>query len=41
MLEQTNSPVEDVVTHVLPLQELPRGLELTGTKDVGKVALAP
>lgn len=41
MLEQMDSPVEDVVTHVLPLQEFPKGLELTGTKDVGKVALAP
>ena len=41
MLEQTALPVEDVVTHVLPLEELPKGFELTGTKDVGKVALAP
>ena len=41
MLEKLASPVEEVVTHVLPLPEFPRGLELTGTRDVGKVALAP
>ena len=41
MLKQTSLPVEEVVTHVLPLEEYPRGLELTGSKDAGKVAIAP
>ncbi|MFC1937017.1 zinc-binding dehydrogenase [Chloroflexota bacterium] len=41
MLQRTTIPVEEVVTHKLPLEELPRGLEITGTKDAGKVAILP
>lgn len=41
MLERTPLPVEEVVTHTLPLAELPKGLELTGSADVGKVVILP
>jgi len=39
LLERTPLPVEEVVTHVLPLEEFPKGLELTGSEGVGKVAI--
>jgi L-iditol 2-dehydrogenase len=41
LLERTPLPVEEMVTHVLPLEELPKGLELTGSEGVGKVAITP
>jgi len=41
LLERTPLPVEEVVTHVLPLEEFPKGLELTGCEGVGKVAITP
>lgn len=41
MLERTSLPVEEVVTHALPLEELAKGLELTGSEGVGKVAITP
>ncbi len=41
MFERTRLPLEDFVTHVLNLDELPKGLEITGTKEAGKVAIAP
>ena len=41
MLERTQLPIGEVTTHVLPLEELPQGLELTGSEGVGKVAIAP
>jgi len=41
MLERTSLPVEEVVTHVLPFEELAKGLELTGSEGVGKVAITP
>jgi len=41
LLERTTLPVEEVVTHVLPLEELPKGLELVGSEGVGKVAITP
>jgi L-iditol 2-dehydrogenase len=40
-LERTILPVEEVVTHVLPFDDLLKGIELTGTKEVGKVAIVP
>lgn len=40
-LERAILPVEEVVTHVLPLDEVSKGFELTGTEGVGKVAIAP
>ena len=33
--------MEKLVTHVLPLDEFPKGLELTGTENVGKVVISP
>lgn len=39
MLHQTTLPIEKLVTHKLPLEELPRGLELTGSDGVGKVII--
>jgi len=39
MLHQTTLPIEKLVTHQLPLEELPRGLELTGSDGVGKVII--
>lgn len=41
LLERTPLPVEEVVTHVLPLEELSKGLELVGSEGVGKVAITP
>jgi len=41
MLERTPLPVEEVVTHVLPLEEFPKGMELMGSEGVGKVAITP
>jgi L-iditol 2-dehydrogenase len=40
-LERTSLPVEEVVTHVLPLDEFSRGVELAGSEGVGKVAITP
>jgi threonine dehydrogenase-like Zn-dependent dehydrogenase len=40
-LERTILPVEEVVTHVLPLDEFSKGVELTGSEGVGKVAITP
>jgi len=33
--------VEEVVTHTFPLEELPKALEVTGSKDAGKVVITP
>lgn len=41
VLAQTPLPIDDVVTHTLPLQELPKGFDLLGTEGVGKVVLKP
>jgi len=41
MLYRTTLPIEKLVTHVLPFDEFPKGLELTGTDNVGKVAISP
>jgi len=41
MLERTSIPVEEVVTHTFPLEEFPKALELTGSPDVGKIAITP
>ena len=41
LLEHSPLPIEEVTTHVLPLEELPRGLDLAGSDGVGKVAIAP
>jgi len=40
-LNRTKLPIEEVVTHVLPFEELPRGMDLVGSDSVGKVAIAP
>jgi len=41
MLERTALPLADFVTHVLPLAEFPKALELTGSEGVGKVVVTP
>ena len=41
LLERTSLPIEQITTHVLPLEELPKGLELVGSEGVGKVAITP
>ena len=40
-LERTALPVQDLVTHVFPLEEIGKGLELTGSEGVGKVVIVP
>ena len=40
-LERTSLPVEEVVTHVFPLDGFSKGLDLTGSDGVGKVAITP
>jgi len=41
LLERIPLPVEEVVTHTLPLEEFPKGLELMGSEGVGKVVITP
>ena len=41
LLAHTTLPIEEITTHVLPLDEFPKGLELAGSDGVGKVAIAP
>jgi L-iditol 2-dehydrogenase len=41
MLERTSLPVEEVVTHTFPLEELPRALEMTGSAEAAKVVITP
>jgi len=41
LLERIQLPVEEVVTHTLPLEEFPKGLELMGSEGVGKVVITP
>jgi len=41
LLERTSLPVEEVVTHMLPFEELPEGLKLAGSEGAGKVAIVP
>ena len=41
MLQRTSLPVDEVVTHTFPLEEFPKALELTGSADVGKIAITP
>jgi L-iditol 2-dehydrogenase len=41
MFERTPLPVEEVVTDVFPLEELPKALELVGSADAGKVIITP
>jgi threonine dehydrogenase-like Zn-dependent dehydrogenase len=41
MEQKTALPLEKTVTHVLPLEEFPKGLELVGVEGVGKVVIAP
>lgn len=41
MLKRTSIPVEEVVTHTFPLKEFPKALEVTGSKDAGKVVITP
>jgi threonine dehydrogenase-like Zn-dependent dehydrogenase len=41
ILEKTPLPVEDIVTHVFPLDEFPKAMQLTGSANVGKAVIAP
>jgi len=41
LLERTPLPVEEVMTHELPLEEFPKGMELAGSEGVGKVVITP
>jgi len=41
MLQRTPLPIEEVVTHTFPLDEFPKALELTGSKDAGKIVITP
>jgi len=41
MFQRTPLPVEEVVTHTFSLEELPKALEVTGSKDAGKVVITP
>ena len=40
-LERTTLPVDDAVSHVLPLDDFQKGMELTGNEKAGKIAIAP
>ena len=39
MLERTPLPVEKVVTHLLPLKEFSKGLDMVGMEGTGKIAI--
>jgi len=41
VLLRTPLPIEEIVTHKLPLEELPRAIDLVGTEGVGKVVIQP
>ena len=41
LLKRTPLLVEEIVTHVLPLSELPSGIELSGSEGVGKIVINP
>jgi threonine dehydrogenase-like Zn-dependent dehydrogenase len=40
-LERATLPVEDAVSHVLPLDDFQKGMDLTGAEKAGKIAIAP
>jgi len=39
VLSRTPIPVEKMVTHKLPLEELPKAIELVGAEGVGKIVI--
>ncbi len=41
VLSGTPIPVEQIVTHKLPLEDLPKAIELLGNEGVGKVVIQP
>ncbi len=41
LLENTSLPVAEVVTHVLPLGDFPKGLDISASEEAGKVVIAP
>jgi threonine dehydrogenase-like Zn-dependent dehydrogenase len=41
LLSMTPMPVEQIVTHKLPLEDLPKAMELVGNEGVGKVVIQP
>jgi len=41
MLVRTVLPVEDIVTTILPFEDLPRGFEILGSENVAKVVVTP
>jgi L-iditol 2-dehydrogenase len=41
MLSRTTLPIDDIITHRMPLSQVQAGLEITGTGDCLKVILTP
>jgi len=41
ILSKTSLPVEEILTHKIPLEDLPKAMELVGKEGVGKVAVHP
>ena len=41
VLSKTTLPVGEIVTHKMPLKELPQGMDLVGKEGVGKVVITP
>jgi L-iditol 2-dehydrogenase len=41
VLSKTPCPVGDIVTHKMPLRELPKAMDLVGKEGVGKVVITP
>jgi threonine dehydrogenase-like Zn-dependent dehydrogenase len=41
LLSRTPLPVDEIVTHKVPLEDLPKAIELIGKEGVGKIAITP
>lgn len=41
LLSRTSLPVDEVVTHKVPLEEVPKAMDLVGKEGVGKIAVQP
>jgi len=41
VLSRTPIPIEKIITHKLPLMELPKAMELVGEEGVGKIVIQP
>jgi len=39
LLSRISLPVEEIITHKLSLEELPKGIDLVGTEGVGKIVI--